>query len=267
VKPRAAVLVVVCVGLALAFESMTVAQAVGPPTTGSDLGGMNLNAYCQSKGFGGATLTKARIGPGAAFNNWVCVSASGVQTPLNLQAACEYTFPQRPIAPEAPDLNDAFSWHCYQNGVASVPPGGSTHPKGGGTGGNATAACKRNGKGGSKGKNAAHCHSTASGVACNFIIASATDTCTATVGDTGSQKRSIPTGRVRFSSSPAGGAFIADTCELAPAPPLADTARCSVKYKPPATISSTVSASYGGDKRHKGSKATSNTLVPGNAAG
>lgn len=109
---------------------------------------------------------------------------------------------------------------------------------------------------------------TAVTVGCDFIVATATDTCTATVKDTVASGRSTPNGFVSWDSD-GGGIFPSgSSCSLAPTQvngvATLGTASCVVQFKPPETTSSTVTATYLGDPRHMGSQATSNTLVPGN---
>jgi len=109
---------------------------------------------------------------------------------------------------------------------------------------------------------------TAITVRCDFIVATATDTCTATVQDTVASGRSTPTGFVSWGSE-GGGAFTSgSSCSLAPGQvngvTTVGTASCVVQFTPPATTSSTVTATDLGDAKHLGSQATSNTLVPRN---
>ncbi len=109
---------------------------------------------------------------------------------------------------------------------------------------------------------------TATTVACDFIVATATDTCTATVQDTSSSGRSTTTGFVSWTSEGGGSFTTGSSCSLAPEQVngvrTLGTARCVVQFMPPATTSSTVTATYLGDPKHLGSQAASNTLVPGN---
>ncbi len=105
-------------------------------------------------------------------------------------------------------------------------------------------------------------------VACNFVIATATDSCTATVQDAGSAGRSTPSGFVSWRSAGGGSFTSGNSCTLAPSKvngvPTVGTASCEVQFKPPATTSSTVTATYIGGPEHLGSQAKSNALVPGN---
>jgi hypothetical protein len=105
-------------------------------------------------------------------------------------------------------------------------------------------------------------------VACNFIVTTATDTCTAIVQDTGSAPRFTPTGFVEWSSAGGGSFTTGSSCSLAPGQvngvTTVGTASCVVQFMPPAATSSTVTATYIGGPRHLGSQVKSNTLVPGN---
>lgn len=80
---------------------------------------------------------------------------------------------------------------------------------------------------------------------CNYVFATFTDTCTATVAGS-----PAPTGQVSFSSA-AGGVFtVGSTCTLTPG--AAGSSSCSVQFQPASTSLATVTsiqitASYAGD--------------------
>jgi hypothetical protein len=109
---------------------------------------------------------------------------------------------------------------------------------------------------------------TSTTVRCDFVVASATDTCTATVQDTGSGTRATPTGFVSWTSTGGGSFTTGSSCSLAQAQvngkPTVGTASCAAQFKPPATTSTTVTATYIGGPKHLGSQASSNALVAGN---
>ena len=180
-------------------------------TTGTEIGGLNLSAYCQGLEAGnkGATLNG---------ETWVCIHADNTTSPLSLQAACETTYSQRPILAEEITPGVPFSWKCF---LASASEGGKE------TGGGRTA--------------------TTTSVSCNYVFATFTDTCTATVNG------STPTGQVSFTSA-AGGVFtLGSSCNLVAG---AGSAGCSVQFQPTsaslATVTSTqISASYAGDARNQ----------------
>ncbi len=98
--------------------------------------------------------------------------------------------------------------------------------------------------------------STVSQVICNLVIATASDTCTATVADA-SAKPTPPTGAVGFGTA-AGGTFPAGTsCSLVPTPASPNTSSCSVTFLPPTAASAApaITATYAGDATHNGSSA------------
>lgn len=104
-------------------------------------------------------------------------------------------------------------------------------------------------------------------VMCNYVVFSATDTCTATVADaTGAGI--IPTGNVKFSSAN-GGLFTAgDTCQLVRASQYSTVSSCSVQFKPPKNKTLAVSGSYSGDAKLEGSGGNTEILAatPGSGA-
>ena len=96
-------------------------------------------------------------------------------------------------------------------------------------------------------------HTTATQVICNLVIATATDTCTATVGDAAPSGSTNPTGTVAFVST-SGDVFSAgNTCNLVATPLSPNTSSCSVQFVPPATPTSlpAITATYGGDASHR----------------
>jgi von Willebrand factor type A domain len=98
-------------------------------------------------------------------------------------------------------------------------------------------------------------HATSTQVICNLVIATATDTCTATVGDATSTTGPNPTGAVGFTSAN-GGTFLAGNgCTLAPTPLSGNTSSCSVQFLPPASAVGPpqITATYAGDTLHAGS--------------
>lgn len=189
------------VAVALCAAGLLCAGAgVAQATTGTEVGGMNLNGYCQSIGDKGSTVE-------VGTTKWVCIRQDNTLAPLNLQAACEHEYPVRPILAEETVPNTPFSWKCFKVS--------------GNTGASQTS------------------------VTCNYVFATFTDTCIATV--TGSP---TPTGQVSFTSA-AGGVFtVGSSCTLAPA--AAGSASCSVQFQPASTSLATVTsiqitASYVGD--------------------
>jgi hypothetical protein len=95
-------------------------------------------------------------------------------------------------------------------------------------------------------------HPTATQVICNLVIATATDTCTATVGDAAPTGSTNPTGTVAFVSTSGGVFSSGNTCNLTPTPLSPNVSSCSVQFVPPATPTSlpAITASYSGDGTH-----------------
>jgi hypothetical protein len=94
----------------------------GAATTGVDLGQPNYDGYCQHLGFERSTIANAR---------YECKHADGSTSPIDLQAACEFSFTQRPILAENPHPPVIFSLHCYQTSSAEGggPPGSKRLPR------------------------------------------------------------------------------------------------------------------------------------------
>ena len=85
------------------------------------LGGLDLDGYCRSIGFSHSQLNSAIVAAGA-LNDWVCVSSSGGQTPINLQAACNFQYPGfNEIL--VGNSNNGYSGQCWAKGT---PTGTST---------------------------------------------------------------------------------------------------------------------------------------------
>ena len=79
---------------------------------GTIVGGLNLNAYCQSIGESSSyTPDPGNEAAGAAYT-WSCVSASGADTPLVMQNACLAMYPAQVTIAYPQDVNNAYSWVC-----------------------------------------------------------------------------------------------------------------------------------------------------------
>src|SRR5882672_13222 len=76
-------MLMVLLSAVLAFFALTPNASA---TTGGDLGGMELNEYCQSFGFQGASVSN-----NGQSNPWVCYSGSNF-SPLDLFGACLWQF-------------------------------------------------------------------------------------------------------------------------------------------------------------------------------
>jgi hypothetical protein len=83
-------------------------------------------------------------------------------------------------------------------------------------------------------------------VFCNYIVASETDTCTATVADATGAGR-VPTGTVKFTSANGGAFLYGDSCTLKKND-LSTVSSCTIEgFKPPKGKPIAVSGSYSGD--------------------
>ena len=100
-------------------------------------------------------------------------------------------------------------------------------------------------------------------VTCNYIVATGTDTCTATVGDSAAPPRSTPTGAVKFVSQSGGVFTVGNTCSLVPTPLSPGVASCSVQYLPPSSAFPNITATYAGDSQHATSSASTSFLTLG----
>lgn len=96
---------------------------------------------------------------------------------------------------------------------------------------------------------------TVTQVICNLEVATASDTCTATVADAATTEVTNPTGTVAFSSASGGSFPSGSSCTLAKTPLSGNTSSCAVKFLPPTAASSApaITATYGGDAIHAGS--------------
>ena len=98
-------------------------------------------------------------------------------------------------------------------------------------------------------------HPTFTQVICNLVIATATDTCTATIGDAAPSGSTVPTGTVTFATRNGGLFSTGNTCNLTPTPLSGNTSSCSVQFLPPSkpgTLPEIV-GTYSGDSTHNSS--------------
>ncbi len=104
------------VTLTLAGTGLTVATST-PSAQRTDLGGLNVDGYCQSTSKTTAEIPKGSSGPDVAFGNWRC-GPNGA--PLDMQTLCDATYAASAtsILAVATDPNNALSWQCY--GVAAT---------------------------------------------------------------------------------------------------------------------------------------------------
>ena len=98
--------------LLLAASVSASARAASEP----DLGAPSFAAYCKAIGLVDARFTS---GPSKA---WGCLHADGTITPLDVQAACEFTYTERPLLARELVPGAIYTWHCLQ----SAASGGAT---------------------------------------------------------------------------------------------------------------------------------------------
>lgn len=98
----------------VAFASVAViGLAMALPTSASadtELGGIDYDAYCKSRGFDNATLAGPANGPYAAYN-WRC--QTGTETyALDLSDACRFQHANPAAVATTTNPDDAYSWRC-----------------------------------------------------------------------------------------------------------------------------------------------------------
>jgi hypothetical protein len=114
--------------LRLLRARLTPAPVASAATARVDLGPPNYGGYCQSLGF----VTNRFTPP--PDQRWECLHADGSLSPMNLQAACEFTYTQRPILAQQLLPGVLYSWQCIENaGPAGGSPGSGTGPGSTGT--------------------------------------------------------------------------------------------------------------------------------------
>jgi von Willebrand factor type A domain-containing protein len=98
-------------------------------------------------------------------------------------------------------------------------------------------------------------HPTVTQVICNLVIATASDTCTATVGDAAPAGATNPSGTITFTSANGGVFNAGNTCTLVATPLSPNVSSCAVQFLPPTAPSSlpAITAAYAGDEAHIGS--------------
>jgi hypothetical protein len=116
--------------LALGGTAAAAPAARTAAATSTDLGPADYDGYCKSLGFVRSQITPSK--------EWACLHADGTTSPLNLQAACEFTYAQRPIAAAALAPEVPFTWQCW-----AAAPGKVVLPGGGGSSNPLAAAVRR----------------------------------------------------------------------------------------------------------------------------
>ena len=94
-------------------------RAAGAPR---DLGGPDVSGYCQHVGFSGASYTAP------PNQSWQCLHADGSTSPADMQAACEFSFSQRPILAKQLTPGVLLTWQCLQASGGAGPGGGTGQP-------------------------------------------------------------------------------------------------------------------------------------------
>jgi hypothetical protein len=112
--------------LAAALMAALALGAADARAAGTDLGIPNYAGYCVAHGYQSSMFILSEP------QSWTCKSANGTLAPLDIQAACEYTFPGRAVQAVQTIPGAQLSWHCYT--PASAGEGGSSPAPGvGGT--------------------------------------------------------------------------------------------------------------------------------------
>jgi hypothetical protein len=116
-RPDAPRRLLVAVLSACALMLFGASAAGAAATSGTDLGAPNYTGYCQHLGFEQATISNAA---------YVCLHTDKSTSPIELQAACEFSFAQRPIAEENAFPGIIYTQHCYQTSSGGGPGSGPT---------------------------------------------------------------------------------------------------------------------------------------------
>jgi hypothetical protein len=78
------------------------------------LGGLvDLQAYCQTKGYDWVDFPRGQLAHHAAVNNWVCSTVTGESERLNMTEACQWEYGLTSAKARFTDVHDAFTWVCY----------------------------------------------------------------------------------------------------------------------------------------------------------
>jgi len=86
----------------------------GSQSFGRDLGGVNLNYYCQ-KTFGSG-FKSVLIGNTAG--DWRCEDSKGKRLSISVEGACKLQYGKPGLKAKALSWNDPLSWRCFQTGKA-----------------------------------------------------------------------------------------------------------------------------------------------------
>ena len=98
--------------ITLATASAATADAPQP------LGGLDLGAYCQEKGFDWVIFPRGQLAHHAAVQNWRCATPGGESRPINMKDACAWRYGKTAQA-RFTNIHDAYTWVCYSVGNES----------------------------------------------------------------------------------------------------------------------------------------------------
>jgi hypothetical protein len=101
--------------LGLVAAALIVLATASTATAGEQrpLGGLQLNAYCQAKGFDNVVFPRGQLGHNAAVNNWRCWMMTGETQPLSMTQACKWQYGLNYAHARFTDIDDAYTWGCY----------------------------------------------------------------------------------------------------------------------------------------------------------
>src|ERR1700733_15338360 len=105
------VLQVIAAGLILDGARAELSHLNDPSSPGTVVGGLNLYSYCQSIGYANGSYTSVPNvePPGGAYTRY-CVSASGTETAINIQDACDAEYAGQATIAYPEDPNNSYSW-------------------------------------------------------------------------------------------------------------------------------------------------------------
>ncbi len=75
-------------------------------TSGTNLGTLDLNGYCQYLGGQGASLD------GSTAYDWHCIDSNGDREDIDVNEACQWQFADMNATAVVGDINDPYSWSC-----------------------------------------------------------------------------------------------------------------------------------------------------------
>jgi hypothetical protein len=103
---------VVTTALIIGGAKAELSHLADPSSPGTIVGGLDLDAYCQSIGDVNSYTAVPGVETTGGAYTWDCVSTSGSQTLINMQAACLEQYPGQVTTAYAQDPNNSYSWVC-----------------------------------------------------------------------------------------------------------------------------------------------------------